>query len=330
MTAAAARVLVLGLGGTIAVAGPGGVPTLSARELTEAVPGLAGTGIEVEAVSLRALPGSALSLADLAELVAVAAATSADGVVVTQGTDTIEETAYAIDLLHNEPRPIVITGAMRQPWWAGADGPANLLAAIRVAASPRAGGLGCLVVMADEIHAAARVRKTHTTSPAAFASPNGGPLGHLVEGEVHLLHRPATRISLPPLPPVVRAPRVALAVACLAGEPPVLADDVEGLVVAGFGAGHVPETWVAPLHEAARRIPVVLASRTGAGFVATDSYGFPGSERDLIEHGLLPAGPLDAFKARILLQILILQGATRADVAAVFGAGAAGERGAGG
>ena len=98
-----------------------------------------------------------------------------------QGTDTLEESAYLIDLLWDRPEPVVLTGAMRNPTLAGADGPANLLAAVSVAADPEFRDLGALVVLADEVHSARSVRKAHTTRPHAFASPDGGPLGVVVE-----------------------------------------------------------------------------------------------------------------------------------------------------
>ena len=106
----------------------------------------------------------------------------AHGVVVTQGTDTMEETAFLVDCLWDDDAPFVFTGAMRNPTLPGADGPANLTAAIRTAAVDAARGRGAMVVFNDEIHAARFVRKTHSTSPAAFRSPDAGPIGHVVEG----------------------------------------------------------------------------------------------------------------------------------------------------
>jgi L-asparaginase len=173
--------------------------------------------------------------------------------------------------------------------------------------------------MADEVHAAARVRKTHSASVAAFASPDGGPLGYVVEGAVQLLQRPPERLVLPP--PARPAPRVALYTATLGDDGSLLAGlagRVDGLVIAGFGAGHVPEEWVAPLTDAAARIPVVLASRTGAGPVFTGTYGFPGSERDLIARGLIPAGFRHPLKARVLLRLALAAGLDRAAVTAAF------------
>src|SRR5215831_4516069 len=183
---------VFGLGGTIAMtqAPDGGVPpALSAADLLAAVPGLSGIEAELRTVDFRRKPGASLSFTDLFELADAISDAFRDGcagVVVTQGTDTIEEVAYALDLMLSDDAPVVVTGAMRNPTMAGADGPANILAAARVAASRSARGLGCLVVLNDEIHTARWVQKTHTASAAAFASPGHGPLGDVFEGRVHI------------------------------------------------------------------------------------------------------------------------------------------------
>lgn len=156
---------------------------MSASELLAAVPGLADTGIDVDVHDFRRLPGASLSFGDLlalADEIDLAVKGGADGVVVTQGTDTIEETAYLLDLVHVADAPVVVTGAMRSATVAGADGPADLLDALRVAASPAARGLGCLVAFAGEIHTARQVRKTHASSITAFTS-RPGPVGYLAE-----------------------------------------------------------------------------------------------------------------------------------------------------
>jgi len=240
--------------------------------------------------------------------------------VVTQGTDTIEETAYLLDLLVASDAPVVVTGAMRNPSLAGPDGPANILAAIRVAASGGARELGCVVVMNDQIHAARWVAKAHTASPAAFISPGFGPLGHVAEGEVHIPLRLRDRSPL--FSPVPRGQvRVGLVTIALGDDHVLidaLADHADGLVVAAFGAGHVPADTVTSLAALAARIPVVLAARAGAGPVHRHTYGFPGSETDLLARGLISAGYLASLKARLLLHLLIATGADRTRIREAF------------
>ena len=355
------RVAVFTLGGTISMTAPGGGasgvrPELSGEQLLAAVPGLDGTGADIQVRSFRQVPGAALTLGDIVELAAAIAAAElgdagtaggagsasggesaagasgagstgaggVDGAVVIQGTDTIEETSYALDLLHAGDIPVVVTGAMRNPAMAGADGPANILAAVQVAASPRARGLGCLVVFADEIHSARSVRKMHATSITAFASPGAGPAGQVIEGEVRINAHPAGRITVTGAR-AERIPPVALLTVGL-GDGGELLGAIDGrfggAVIAAFGAGHVPPGLVEPLEELAARMPVVLTSRTRGGSLLARSYGFAGSESDLLARGLLSGGSLDPVKARVLLQLLLSAGADRARIAETTAAAA--------
>src|SRR5215831_11366745 len=305
--AARPRVAVFTLGGTIAMAPAGGadpaVPTLSAADLLASVPGLGEAGAGITVHDFRRLPGASLSIGDVLDLAASVArevAAGAAGSVVIQGTDTIEETAFLLDLVHSSDAPVVVTGAMRHPGLAGADGPANILAALVAAASPRLRGMGCLVVFGDEIHAARFVRKAHATSITAFESPTAGPLGQVAEGEVLVFSRPAG--------PAGRWP-VSL---------PAGPGQVDHAVRVGFGVGHVPAWLVPDLEALAHQIPVVLASRTGAGPVLREMYGFAGSEQDLQARGLIGAGFLDPPKARLLLHLLLARGARREEIATAF------------
>ncbi|MDE3138782.1 MAG: asparaginase [Acidobacteriota bacterium] len=308
-----ARVLVVSLGGTIAStstdAHQGVVPQLGARELIAAVPQLSEVA-DVETLAFLQLPSCDLTLADvvaLARRIDQAVAAGVDGVVVTQGTDTIEETSFALDLLVEGATPVVVTGAMRNPTVASPDGPGNLLAAVRVAASTAARGLGCLVVLNDEVHAARFVRKSHSSSLATFQSPGAGALGRVSEENVRIALRcpPLAHVGL--VGEVV--PDVAL-LSCVLGDDGRLAGALgrsgyRGAVIDGFGGGHVPSSMVPALEELRRAMPVVFCSRTGSGEVLAHTYGFAGSEMDLLARGLVAGGALDGRKARVALALAL-------------------------
>ncbi|WP_374777115.1 asparaginase [Streptomyces sp. NBC_01310] len=321
-------VLVISLGGTITMtpttAEGAAKPTLSAEDLLAAVPQLAATGIVVKTQSFTTKPGASLTLDEIEDLAGQLRAMDGqgtfDGFVVAQGTDTLEETSYLLSLLYAGETPLIVTGAMRAPYLAGADGPANLLASVTVATSPQARGLGVLVVFNDQVFDAARVRKTHSTSTNAFTAPDTGPLGTVAEGRLRLLAVPAHK-PLHLSAAMTRPARVGVYSASLGDDGTLLApllDQVDGLVIAGFGVGHVPATWVRILQDAAERIPVVLASRTGGGTTLTHAYGFDGSEKDLLSRGLIGAGHLDPYKARLLLTVLLRSGADRGSILASF------------
>ena len=193
------EVTVLAAGGTIAMSGDGGAtPALDAAGLIAAVPALAGVP-GLQARTLGGWPGVHVSAADALEIARAAAAEAAGGrgVVITHGTDTLEETAVLCDLLHGGDAPIVLTGAIRPASAVGADGPANLLDAVRAAGDAATAGLGVLVAFAGELHAAQAVRKSDSVSPRAFSSPRSGPLGRISEQSVEIWSAPTRR---PPLP----------------------------------------------------------------------------------------------------------------------------------
>jgi L-asparaginase len=308
-------VTIFTLGGTIAMApgiSGGAVPALDAEALCAAVPELAQIA-SISTENFRQLPGAHLGLDDLLALArAIEAARDGGGAgaVVTQGTDTMEETAFVLDTVLDPEFPVAVTGAMRHPGQPGADGPANLLAATAVAASNESAGIGTVVVMGDEIHAGALVQKTHATRPSAFSSPGAGPMGFITEGTPRILALPRARARLD-LADIGGGGGASVALITIGlGDDGSLArlcseGGYRGLVIAAMGAGHVPEAVAIAAAEIAQRLPVVLASRTGAGAVLAATYGFKGSESDLTARGLIRAGWLPGIKARLLLMLCL-------------------------
>jgi L-asparaginase len=315
------------LGGTIAMAGhnDGGVVTrLTGHDLIAGL-GPLERGLDVQVHDLGARPSADLTfdaVLDAVDAAGQAVADGARGIVLTQGTDTLEETAFLVDAVWPHDAPFVLTGAMRNPTLPGADGPANLSAALRVAASEAARDRGALVVLDNQVHAAAHVRKSHSTSLAAFTSPDLGPVGRVVEDVPRFL------ADVPRRPTVTGFSRARLAATRIALHLTTFDDDgatldavaagQNGLVVAGFGVGHVPGALAPALGTLAERMPVVLTSRTGAGPVLARTYGAVGSERDLLERGLVNGGFLHPYKARVLLRLLVAAGAGHEHVAAGF------------
>ncbi len=321
------RLRVLSLGGTITMTrgnGSGITPKLGAEELAASVPGLADVA-QIVASSPFRVASPSLSIADLVEIARVIRAGMAEGfagTVVIQGTDTIEESAFLLDLLVGADHPVVVTGAMRGADAPGADGPANLLAAALTAVAPGARGQGTLAVLNDQVHAARWVQKGHTALPSAFVSPLAGPVGLVAEGRARFF---ATLPPTPVLPvPDGEMPPVAL-LRWAMGESGRLLAALPGLgyagaVIEGMGAGHVPAEAAPLLGELAARMPVVLASRCQTGPVFTHTYGYPGAEIDLIGRGLLPGGTLSGLKARLLLTLCLRAGMDTAAIASAFAA----------
>ena len=296
---------ILSTGGTIAMAGARATPALDVDALLATMPALADVP-GLRARGLLALPGAHLSAADaLAVARAALAETQAGrGVVITHGTDTLEETAVLCDVLHGGFEPIVLTGAIRPSSAPGADGPANLLDAVAVAGAAQCGGLGALVVFAGELHAARAVRKVASLSPAAFGSPGRGPLGTVAEGRVRLTATRPRQLAALPLPETLEA-RVPIVPTYLgddgAGLRAALRDGADAIVFVALGAGHVSPPVLAALREVAAAVPVALTVRPEHGVLAHETYGFEGAEGDLRASGALPAAGLSPQAARMVL-----------------------------
>jgi L-asparaginase len=325
------KLSLIAVGGTIASLsdGLGPMPTMTADDLVTSAEGAgAGStgpdGVSIRTETFKNLPSSAVTFADVA-LLAVRirdhVAAGADGVVVTHGTDTLEEVAFALDLLMDTPVPVVVTGAMRHPELLSPDGPANVASALSVAASEGARDLGVLVVMNELVHAARFVQKTHTSSLVAYRSRSAGPLGSISEGVVAIPLR-ITRLPTLVVPPDLEPSEVVLVTTALDDHGLWLdligGDQVAGAVIEGLGGGHVPPWLAETLGVIAHRKPVVIASRTGSGPNLRQTYDMPGSEIDLGRRGLIDSGWLDGPKARVLLTLLLSGGRSPAEARASF------------
>lgn len=231
-----------------------------------------------------------------------------DAVVITHGTDTLEETAYFLDTLAlPADLPIVITGAMRSSNEIGSDGIYNYLTALRVASSDKSKGKGVLVVMNDEIHAAKYVTKTHTTNISTFQTPTHGPLGVVMKNDLLFFKTAEPRVrfdirSISGTVPIVKA-------YAGMGDGSILSlltpDRIQGLVIEALGAGNVPPLAVTEIKRLiALGIPVVLVSRCFNG-MAEPVYAYQGGGAMLQEAGVMFVKELNAPKARLKLLIAL-------------------------
>jgi L-asparaginase len=297
------------MGGTIGSSPDG--RKVDGDALVAAIPAIK-TIADVKIENVAAVGSSSLSFADWSRLVArIRSAFAEDpglaGVVVTHGTDTMEETAFLLDLVIADPRPVVVTGSMRQTNAVSADGPANILEAITVAASPAAANRGVLVVLDDQIHAAAAVSKTNTTRLSTFVSLDQGPEGMVSSASgLHFFHAPGRTGRIYPLAPdtIAHLPRVDIVTSYFGGDDALLsaaAARAKGVVIAGFGSGTMtPSVDAAASAAASAGLPVVLAARVPSGPVHDGSYGAAQRPPSFVRSGFLnPA------KARVLLMVYL-------------------------
>jgi L-asparaginase len=317
---------ILFTGGTISMrvdpATGAAVPALGSREILAQVPGLAEVAA-IEAEDVSRLPGPHVTPAHMWTLAERAAAwldrPDLDGLVITHGTDTLEETAYLLDLVLTSDKPVAMVGAMRTMSDASWDGPANLIAAARVAAAPASRGRGTVVVMNEQVLSAPEVMKMHTEAAGAFAAPGFGPIG-IVDGArvVYRRERPARPAwqagdARRGLRAVQLEPRVDLIQAATGMDDTFIraatAGGARGLVIVAFGRGNVPPAIMPAIRDAvAAGVLVAIVSRCASGRVSA-RYGYDGGGLDLERAGALLAGDLSGPKARLLLMTVLGGGA---------------------
>ncbi len=231
-----------------------------------------------------------------------------DGVVVTHGTDTLEETAFFLHLTVASSKPVVVTGAMRSTNEIGADGPINLYRSVQVASAAASEGKGVLVVFNDEIHSAQYVTKTHTSNIATFQSPEFGPIGTVTKGGIHYLHAPLQRETYT-IEQIHGDVPLIKAVAGMRWEwyQSLLTQPINGLVIEALGQGNLPPSILPLITQLVKKnIPIVMVSRCFNGHVEP-VYDYIGGGRQLQNLGLIFSNGLNGPKARIKLLILLQQ-----------------------
>ncbi|MDB4898426.1 MAG: Asparaginase/glutaminase [Gemmatimonadetes bacterium] len=281
----------------------GAVPTLSGDEIVGATRGLADVA-QVEVDQWGKFPGPHMTIERMwavrNRIAEHLARPEVQGVVVTHGTDTLEESAYIVARSLPPDKPVVFTGAMRTASDLGWDGPSNLLDAVRVAASPASLGKGVLISLGDRIHSALEVTKTHTEARDAFDSPGLGALGEVDEGLV-VYRRGLLDLAPPIMPPHPVTPvDIVYSYAGADGRQVDASRDsgARAIVVAAMGRGNVPPAMFDAVARTVSKIPVIITSRALLGRVGP-TYGYPGGGRRLLEAGAIFAYGRRPGQARI-------------------------------
>ncbi|MGX7197036.1 asparaginase [Enterococcus olivae] len=303
------KILVLHTGGTIAMkedALTGGVSPDVANPLMDATITLP-ENVELLVEDIFNLPSPHVTPRHMLQIktrIQLAKLAGVDSVVITHGTDTLEETAFFLDTTIGNQLPIILTGAMRSSNELGSDGLYNFESAIRVAAASKSQGKGVMVVMNDEIHSARYVTKTHTTNVATFRTPTLGPIGLISKHRIlfmqELLETQHWDVdTVEGLIPIVKA------YAGMHGElfEGLVQTEIDGLVIEALGAGNLPPETLPPLQKMLdKKIPVVLVSRCFNG-IAEPVYDYQGGGSELQKMGVIFCNSINSQKARIKLLI---------------------------
>ena len=298
------------------------VPSLSADEIMTMIPGVEDYA-EIEAYTFSSMPSPHMTLETMLKLskftTELVERDDIDGVVITHGTDTLEETAYLLDLTVKTKKPVVVTGAMRSGSELGYDGPFNLATSICTAISDEAVGRGVLVCFNGELNSASEVTKANSMALNAFRTPNFGPIG-IVDNDNVIFYRDANHLEKYDVSKIEK--QVAL-IKCVVDMDSSYIDYLiekgyGGIVIEALGRGNVPPKMVEGIKKAIElEIPVVVVSRCFEGRVF-ESYGYEGGGKQLKNLGVIFGDTLPGQKARIKLILAINSGMNIHEVARVF------------
>lgn len=242
-----------------------------------------------------------------------------DGFVITHGTDTLEETAFLLDLILGIEQPVVITGVMRSSNEIGSDGLYNYISAIRVASDEKARHKGVMVVFNDEIHTARNVTKTHTSNTNTFQSPNHGPLGVLTKDRVQFHHMPYRQQALENVNDKLNVPLVK----AYMGMPGDIfsfysREGIDGMVIEALGQGNIPPSALDGIQQlVSLNIPIVLVSRSFNGIVSP-TYAYDGGGYQLAQQGFIFSNGLNGPKARLKLLVALSNNLDKAEIKSYF------------
>lgn len=307
------KIIVVATGGTIAMKYDpqcqGLVPACSGEDLALAVPGIEKIA-QLDFLQFSNISSATMTpqnMWDLHQKVEeLLSHDDIDGVVITHGTDTVEETGYFLNLLHTNPKPIVLTAAMRGAGDISADGPINIFNSVKAAASDKTIGIGALICLNDTLYSPTDVMKTHSANPATFAAPWWGPVGYVDCDRVIIRHKVEGEKRFAPKQLTARVDIIK----CMTGSDRsyidfAVANGCQGIVIEGFGRGNIPPAMIPGIEDAVKNgVAVVITSRTLAGRVL-DVYGYPGSVTDSRRVGAVMGGELTAAKARLKLMIVL-------------------------
>jgi len=312
------KILVLHTGGTISmVKKDGGLVVLSSENPLSGHDDIFKTRADLTIKNVFNLPSPHIGLKEMSELKKIISQSQDefDGVVITHGTDTLEETAYFLDITLDKKIPVVLTGAMRSSDDIGSDGLYNFMNAILVAVSEKSKHQNVLVVMNDEIHAAKFVTKTHTTNVDTFRTPTFGPIGIILKDEVYFLSEATRRNILD----INTCDDDVLLIKAFAGMDETLFElflqsGKKGLVIEALGAGNLPPKTLAPLKKILdKNIPVALISRCSNG-VSQDIYNYTGGGAELKQMGLVFVKLINGSKARIRMAVALNAGLSLSEI----------------